>query len=335
MAVAVQQYGRECEVVIGERALGKGIAVINKDGLGLRIQFEITKTIGRTPNTCMVKIYNLAPDNEAKIKGEFDEVLVNAGYKGHTALLFRGNIRKAFGYRDGNDWITEIDAADGDRDFRRAAVNLTLAAGSTTSQLVDHVLGKMTSTTRGHIQVKERKRVRGKVISKMARDVLDDIAAENDSSWSIQDSKLVIIPADSTLPNEAIVIRADTGMLGAPELDDKGIKVRCQLNPAIRCNGKVWLDNNALKEKIFKEHDRKPGAIPRKPPTKKVLARLDPDGIYKVIKVTHKGDTRDNNWESEPLSIRLGHPIPQAKGQPKSSSIGASGQALHPGEVSG
>jgi hypothetical protein len=316
MALPVQQFGRELEVVIGERAIGKGIAVTNKDGIGLRVQFEITKTIGRTPNTAAVKIMNLAPDNEGKIKGEFDEVLVNAGYKGHTALLFRGNIRKAFGFREGNDWITEVDAADGDRDFRRAAVNLTLAAGSSTSQLLDHVIGVMTSTTKGHVQVKERRRLRGKVISKMARDVLDDIAAENDSSWSIQDSKLVIVPADSTLPNEAIVIRADTGMIGAPELDDKGIKVKCLLNPAIRCNGKVWLDNNALKEKIFKEHDRKPGAIPRKPPTKKVLARLDPDGIYKVIRVTHKGDTRGNDWETEALCIRLGNPIPAGQGVP-------------------
>jgi hypothetical protein len=321
MAASIHQFGRVCQVEIGRtdrvtgKAIGSGLQVSDP----IRIQFEVTETVGRTPNTADIKIYNLTQDHENRIKGEFDDVILNAGYAGAAVLLFRGNIRHSFAHRVDNDHLTEIDAADGDKDFRKGTVNFTLAAGSSPSQLVDHIVGGFASVKRGHVDIKDRKRVRGRVYSGMARDHLDDIAEENDANWSFQRGKLDIVPADSTLPGEAIVINAATGMVGSPELSDKGITVKCLLNPRIKCNGKIWLDNNDLKEKIFKEREKKPGAKPRKASAKKALARLDPDGIYKVIKVVHKGDNRGNDWQSEVLCIRLGNPIPAAKGQPKAS----------------
>lgn len=54
------------------------------------------------------------------------------------------------------------------------------------------------------------------------------------------------------LPGEAIVLRADTGMLGAPEINDKGIAVKCLMNPALRVNGAIKLDNNGIKAKRVK-----------------------------------------------------------------------------------
>jgi len=307
MSASVLQWKRECQLVIG--AAGRGISI--KD---LRISFEVTKTIGRTPNTALIKVYNMNQDGFGRIKGEFDEVLVNAGYPGASELIFRGNIRHFFDYRDGNDHITEIDAADGDKDIRSAVVNVTLAAGSSTTQLLEHVVSKFGTTTKGHVVLTERRRIRGKVVSAMARDVLDDIAAESDAHWSVQDGLLQIVPVQSTLPTEAIVLRSDTGLLGAPEIDDKGIKATCLLNPRIHVNGKVWLNNNDLKAKIAKELETKPGA--KKVKTKKhrgELARLDPDGVYKVYKLVHEGDNRDTPWTTQVFCVGLDRPIPSGK----------------------
>jgi len=120
------------------------------------------------------------------------------------------------------------------------------------------------------------------------------------------------VPVDGVLPTQAIVIRADTGMLKAPEVGNKGIKVWCQLNPAIKPGGKIHLNNNDLHEHIRTERERKSGVPKRKT---KAIARLDPDGIYRVDKVTHRGDTRDNEWVSEIVCSALGTPIsPDSQG---------------------
>lgn len=305
MSTSLLQWNRVCQVIVGDA--GTGVLVEPP----LKIEFNVKKTVGRTPNTCLLKLYNLSPDTENRIKGEYTEVILNAGYEGSAGLLFRGNIRHTFAYRDGNDRIVEIDAADGDRDFQRSTVNTTLAAGTSTADLIAHVLGTFKSTVRGHITLKDRKRIRGRVVSGMARDVLDDVAAESGANWSIQDGALHIVPTDGYLPTEAVVLTSETGLLGAPEIDDKGIKVRCLLNSKIAVNGKVWLDNNDIKLKVKKQHESKPGAHAKTPKHKAAqVARLDPDGIYKVIEIEYRGDTRGRDWFCDLRCLGLDKAIP-------------------------
>ena len=313
------QFMRVYDLVIG--AAGTGVRIFQTvEHPGLRVQFEIIKTLRSSLNTAVIKVYNLAPDNERKIKGEFDEVLLSVGYEGAALLVFRGQIRWATTYSEGTDRITEIHAADGERDARKSIVNFTLAAGTTDGQLLDKLVGSFESTTKGQIVIKDKKRLRGRVVSGLAYPQAVRIGQENGANASIQDGRLDIIPADSTLPTQAIVIRADTGMKAAPEVDDNGVKVRCQLNPRIRCNGRIQLDNHDLKLKVFKERERKPGAQPAaraggttsKSPKSKNLARLDPDGRYKCYKVVHKGDTRGSTWESTVFAVGLDKSVPAA-----------------------
>jgi len=300
---STQQFRRDCEVVIG--AGGHGTAIRD-----LRIQFEVTKDVYRTPNPAQILLTNLSPNNENKLRTEYKDVLVNAGYVGASLLTFRGNIRHAFRYRDGNDWVSQIDAADGDKDFRNSIINRTLAAGTTEKDLLDIIVESFTDTKLGDVTFENITRGRGRMVSGMARDILDHFAMTHGAHWSIQDGNLQIVRVDSTLATEAIVLRSDTGLLGAPEINDKGIKVKCLLNPRIRCNGKIKLDNNDLKELIHKEKVQKPGA----PHHSTAPVRLDPDGIYKVFKLVHKGDTRGPDWYTEAHCVGLKSPIPSQAG---------------------
>lgn len=310
MAASVTQYRRECTVILGNSSTGDGLA-INE---ALRIKFEIRKTIGRIPNTCLLSIYNLTADHEAKLKGEFDEVIVNAGYKGASLLIFAGTVRHYSAYLDGTDRILEIDAADGDADLTNTIINTTFAAGTTLSQELDHVISKFAKTKKGHAVVAEKKRLRGKVVSGKPSNILDRIANESDAHWSIQDGNLVMVPVTGVLPTEAIVLRSDTGLLGAPEVDEKGVKATCLLNPALKVNGKVTIDNNSLKLKIQKELETKPGHPKVKTQKHRGdLARLDPDGTYKCYKIEHEGDTRGQTWTSTVYCVGLSEKAPTGK----------------------
>lgn len=297
-----RQWKRKAQVVIGQA--GRGLLVEN-----LRVAFEVTKTVDSAPNTAVIKIWNLNPDNEARIKNEYDEVLLNAGYEDAMRLVFRGNIKHVYRYREGNDFITEIEAADGDRDFKGATMNVTMAAGASNQQVIERAVGSFSTTKQGYVDVPEKTRVRGKVISGNTRDVLDDVARDSGANWSIQDGQLTIVPGDKMLPNTAIVIRADTGMLSSPEVNDKGVEVKCLLNPQIVINSAIKLDNDSIKAKRAKDRKKteKTGERIVDDPAQLTgeTARLAPDGIYKVIRLTHRGDTRGPDWTTESLSVAL------------------------------
>jgi hypothetical protein len=203
----------------------------------------------------------------------------------------------------------EIDAGDGDRDFRGAIVNATLAAGVSDQELINRVASGMSSTKLGPIKgIAPTQRLRGKVITGNARTILNDVARQNDASWSIQDGKLQIVPANGVLDSEAILVNSETGMLGAPEQDDKGLKVKTLMNPLFQINGRIKLDNNNIKRKkarVGAEEKRaaKGGEV-------KTPAMLDPDGFYKIYKIIHKGDNRDAAWESAVYCVAMDSSFP-------------------------
>jgi hypothetical protein len=290
---------RVCKLVVGAGGTGLDLSE-------LRISFEIIKTIEAQPNTATIKVYNLTREHNDTINEVYTDVFLTAGYRDNAAQIFAGNIQFVSHYRDQTDYITEITAGDGDRDYRLAYVNETLAAGGTDMQAVDICCKGMT-TTKGVIQLNGGARLRGKPLCGHARDVLTQIARTNGCNWSIQDGVLQMIHSNSMLPNEAIVISADTGLLEAAERNDKGIAAKTLLNPQIAINGAIHLDNSAIVLKMQKQKTL--GA--QKPKTTPV--QTNKDGIYKVIKLTHRGDNRDNEWCTEVECIGLGQPIPASR----------------------
>jgi len=271
--------------VVGKQLTGNLNSGLSIDKL--RIKYTVEKSLRGPPNTANILIYNLAEAHVGLIKNEYDDVVIDSGYVGNSRIVFRGSIKYPFHYRDTNDWITEIQAADGDKDYN-AIVNTTLVAGKSADYAIDQILAAMPDTRRGVIHVNPYRYLRGRVLAGPARSVLDTIARENGAAWSIQDGSLDIIMADAALPSEAVVVNADTGMIGAPEVSGKGIRVRMLLNPQVRVNGLIILDNNNIKIQALQQYSAGPKV------RDKQLARLDPDGRYKVYKLKHECDTRSD-----------------------------------------
>lgn len=305
------KFKRVCRLIIGKNGDGdipsKGLSFDQR----FRFEFDIVQTAYKTPNTGTIKIYNLRDETFAKIQDEFDDVVLMAGYEKDPPIIFRGSIKFRYKYREGNDHIIMVDVADGDKDYKSTNVNFTLRKESTERQAIDMILNEMKSIRRGYVAGSKlnKKSIRGRVYSGPARDILTQIADNNDALWSFQNGRYVMVPVDSTLPTEAIKVSSETGLIGAPEMNDKGIAVKMMLEPRAVPNGKLWLANNEIKGAKFKlamlqqDHSKK----------KRDPVRKDPDGVYKMFVVNHKGDTRGTEWVTEVKCVGLDQKIPTSK----------------------
>jgi hypothetical protein len=313
---------RACQLLVGKDGNGD---VSDKTALlidGLRISFDITKTIYRTPNVGTIKVYNLSGPTEKRILREYNDLIRRGGYVGggqKPRTFFRGNIVFGTAYRDGVNRILELNAKDGDKDFYNATVNFTLAAGHTDADVIREVVKVFEATKLGHVHGKNlsKKHARGRTYATNARAVLDQIARDNHAEWSIQNGKLNMVPVDSTLPMEAFEVSSERRLFGAPDANDKGISMKMLFDPLIIPGSKVWLRNNEVKTKALK------AAVTgqqRKLKGPKVPARLDPDGIYKVYAEHIMGDTRDVDWFAELKCVGLDQPIPSSKSMPQSTA---------------
>jgi len=280
------QYKRQYELLIG--AAETGVRIVD-----MRIKFEITKDLTGYPNLAKIDIFNLSKETRAKIETEFDSVIFNAGYVDNVRLLFKGEIRNVTHLKQGVDTITTLFAYSGAKDFDTAKVNISFKEGTKVKNIVEHVIGSFKDVSHGIIEGLDDlgDKLQGVTLSGSSKDIMDNLASENNFEWSINDGVIDVIPNDKTI-DKTFVINGVTGMLGSPTITEIGADVKSLLNPEYIPNGKIKIESLtqavSLGDLNFRNINKTIG-----------------EGLYKIQKVTHVGDTHENQWDSTIVGVRL------------------------------
>jgi hypothetical protein len=296
----VRLYDRRMQIAVVDEK-GKGI-----DVAGLRCRFTVRQFENKYPNTCDVHIVNLSKTTAERMTKEFTRVQISAGYEGQYGVIFDGTILQARRGRDsGVDTYCHIVAADADTAHNYAVVNTTLAAGSTAKDHHQVVLRAMNpyGVVQGHTDdqaLATNALPRGKVMFGMARNAMSDIAKSTNTRWSVQQGSMQVLSRDGYLPNEAVEINRTSGMIGLPTIAPDGIYVRTLLNPLLRVNGLVKLNNASVQN--IRMTPQIGGVADPGFGTISSAAKQGPedgDGLYVVLAIDYLGDTFGNDWYSD------------------------------------
>lgn len=295
MADESRQYLRTCSLIVSGKDLN------GLDLSELRIKFAVKRSDTMTPNVADIRVYNVEEQTALRIRKEFTRVILQAGYDGNYGVIFQGNIKQVIISRESaTDNFIDIIAGDGDRAYNFAAINKSIAKGSTQKDQVTAALDTMSDkgVTAGHLgELGPTQLPRGKVMYGSSREYLRNTAQTNDSSWSIQDGKVNFVSKSSYLPGERVVLTSKTGMIGTPQQTNEGVNVKCLLNPNIQIATRVQIDNASIQRyKINLSVPNSPANIP---------APLTADGVYYVLVVEHTGDNRGVEWYSSLICLNI------------------------------
>ena len=288
-----------------------GQLVVSKGSQGLdlsnlRFRFDVKASDVETPNTLIVRVYNLAAETVNSIIQEFDTVTLTAGYvNGNKANIFQGDIKQFYQGKERNvDSFLEIRAGDGDKAYNFAVMNQTFPAGTTDQQQLSAIASQMgvtvAQTADGFIST-GGVLPRGKTMFGMARIHMNDLAKKNDCRWSIQNGVLTLVPNTGYLPGTAVEINSATGMIGTPEQTDNGIMIRVLLNPTLRIGQAVKINNRDINQTTIKSQFFPSFTSQFYPAT------VTNDGLYRVIVAEHSGDTRGHgdDWYTELTCLNI------------------------------
>lgn len=272
----------------------------------MRFRFQTAQQDVESPNTVSIRVYNLSEDTIKKIRGEYSRVVLQAGYiEAPFGVIFDGTIRQ---YRIGkdNDQIStylDILAADGDVAYNFGVVNTTQAAGTTSKQRLDAAVLQAYGphgVTMGKNMIPPTGGVlpRGKVLFGLARASIRAEAQTQGSTWQIANGKVDIVPLDGYLPGEAVVLTAQSGLIGRVEMTEDGMRCRALLNPKLIVGGLVKIDNRSINQTVAAKgaeiqggqlaYNRYAGI--------QLLASTSADGLYRVYVAEYVGDTRGDDW---------------------------------------
>lgn len=248
----------------------------------LRVQFKIEKQLGKEPNKADIVVTNLAPATRTEFEKKPLIIRLQIGYDGSQNLqhLFSGDVRIAATERNGNDWDTKFQMADGDRAYQFAHVSRSFSGATRVLDAVKECTDAIGLPLPPGIESAREMQAQfagGVTLHGPAHAELTHLLTPAGMSWSIQDGKLQILrPNDAVKPNTAIVISQDTGMVGSPAYGDPKklggspvLKVKCLCKPEIFAGVIIAVQSRSI------------------------------NGQFRVDKVTHTGDTRAKDWFTE------------------------------------
>lgn len=273
----------------------------------MRVKFSVKKS-REISNFATVEIYNLTAETEQKIIKEGDRVIIEAGYEGYLTAGADGTVKQADGApaqqygkifdgkviypsrrkENNTDYILSLLCVDGDNVFQQNFVSMTFNKGLNQRQVLESVCNKsQTKIPTNSItdNLSKQQLPRGKVVFGEPKDYIADIARGNSASYWMEDGELVVSKLTDNAQGEAIVVSPKTGLIGMPEQTQYGANFKLLLNPAVHMRSLVKIANSEIIEAAAK-----PGVQ---------QAGLDPDWIYQVIELVHRGDTRGEDWCTE------------------------------------
>jgi len=183
---------------------------------------------------------------------------------------------------NGVDKLTQVVAQDGDLFLNSGFINVSYSAGQKSIDYFNQAVGSVggeTDSVTGDAKVAVLPR--GKVMFGNTGDYMRQFAKNEDALFFIDDGKINMVKAADPPRGEAVSITPSSGLIGSPKITEDGIEGRCLLNPMFKLNGLVHVESGDTGS-----------------------------AIYKVIKFTHIGDTRGNDWYTEFVGIAQPGTVP-------------------------
>ena len=280
-----RQYMRKYRVIVTSKEAG-----IDFDVSDLRCRFKVEKAVKATGNNAQIMLFNVSEDGVASVQVG-DSVVLEAGYKnGNYGMIYAGEVVQAYmEYSDDVDSAMVIMCQDADKFLTKSIVVKTVGAGASQTDIINDIISENEGLSGGAISpaLNEKLLPRGKILFGKSADYVEQIAKSNNSQFYIENGTLNIAAATEYASNMAVELSPTTGLIGVPEQTEQGVKGRCLITPSMRLNTLIHIDVrnvNALANAKGKASETK---------------KMNADGIYKVIKLTYEGDTRDTDWYCE------------------------------------
>ncbi len=308
-------YKRFCKLVIAEN--GKNRMAV--DFSQFRVVFSVTNTLSGAPPTADIRIYNVSDDTVSRIKQEGQKVILQAGYEENNATIFQGDLVQRY---KGTVTVTtsvvedsrlnsvlQIIARTNDKAHTYGMINTCLPAGANAAHLAKSILGEYAKygLKPGVLpDLPPAKLTRGKVFYRPLKKALDDFCRTYGLQSCYYGDELGVVPVDKTFNEKPIVLNGETGLIGTPVMSIAGLKVKTLMRPEIRLNSTLQIANGDVLYDDTNKPQASSGTQEKKDTGKQDSGQqpasknaVDVNGLYKIVSITHKGDTRGNDWFME------------------------------------
>jgi hypothetical protein len=243
------------------------------------VEFEVTRNNLASANSASFKIYNLSAETRNRIfrdpfaMEDLRAIQFTAGYKDGTdvllGMIFNGQMRSAISYRQGTEWITEIEAFDGAFGMANSTISMTVGKGADKIDVIKTLVEAMPGV-KGPVSGNIKETIkRGVTLMGNAGTIIKEMAAGN---FSIDNGVAYVLNDNEVIEGDVKIIKSESGLIGVPRRSKNFLEFDMMFEPRLKINQMIKLTSDLT------------AAIG----AKRVLAPSF-NGEYKVIGLTHRG----------------------------------------------
>ena len=239
----------------------------------IRIKFKITKTSESSANQAHIELYNLNSDSRGFLGSEGLVCILKAGYRGvdnfgvSMDTIFSGDINHIKHERKDTDIVSTLECGDAQKKLTKSHAEQSFKKGSKVKHVIKTLVDKLGIPIGRMDDLSESSFPHGITLSGNIKELLDKLVAREGKEWHVQDGELYIIDPKKKDTSKAIVISQDTGLIGIPVAQEKGLEITTLLIPSL-----------------------KPGRVIQ-------LISSDKSGFFFVREAVYEGDTLEGQWQ--------------------------------------
>lgn len=289
----MSRFDRVYRLQVG-KAGTKGLEVVPP----IRVTFDISKDASEEPNDHTIRIYNLAADTRKALENPDLRCVLYAGYaeEGGPLLMASGTLVFAYTRFEQPDIVTELIVKDGFTEIRDTAVSIGLGPGAQASTIIRDIARQMGLPLVMADDLPDRRWQQGFSFYGAARTALHKVAQGTGLEWSIQNQQLQVVQRRGTTRRQAVVLAADTGLLGYPERTREAAREKARVK-----DKRTGDDVNLVSAQQQRDGWRVTSLLlPTINPGDLVkLESRSVESFLRVEAVRHTGDSEGGDWQSE------------------------------------
>lgn len=219
------------------------------------VEFQISRKNQSAAQTATFRLYNLGEPTRRALQKDIwryqnRAIQFRAGYESDQGaflpMCFNGQVLRAVSFREGVDFITEIEAFDGGLAQTLGTVAYTQAAGSTFEQTLKQLAGRLpyqsgTPIVGSFSGVNKRGEV-------MFGNTWDLIQQKSRGQAVIDNGQVKILNPWEVIQGAIPVISTDTGLLGSPRRGDQTLDFETIFEPRLTLNQELLVQSTTVKQ---------------------------------------------------------------------------------------
>lgn len=247
--------------------------------------FSVEQGIGSGMDKLTCTLVNLKKSSVDFLTQEGLRVVLRAGYAGDgMGVIFAGQVSRqgvrtsVVDTQNGTRRETVITAGVGEIDLQQTRFDRSYAAGVTNIQIIRDCASALGVRLRERVLIPTKVFATGWVHSGTVAAALTQLAAAIGSNYMIQGEDLFMLQPSKATREDAVLVSAETGLVGRSIKQTTGIEFKSRLNHRLRPGRKV------------------------------AIRSRDANGTYKLTKLTHSGNSGSGSgsWESAGFCAFLG-----------------------------